>query len=81
MFRAAWDRVHARITEHIQDGQAAGRIRTTISAQDTAGWLVWMLERGMSQLVGREDDNTRVAELVDSAAEILYTVLYASMTR
>jgi TetR/AcrR family transcriptional regulator, ethionamide resistance regulator len=75
-FRAGWATVEERIAEHIRDGQAAGRIRPSISAQDSAGWLMWMLERGMSQLIGREGDAARSARLIDVAAEILYTVLY-----
>ena len=43
----------------------------------SAGWLMWMLERGMSQLIGREEDPQRSARLIDAAAEILYAVLYA----
>jgi AcrR family transcriptional regulator len=76
-FRAGWATVEARIAEHIRDGQEVGRIRSTISPDDTAGWLVWMLERGMSQLIGREQNEQRSARLIDAAAEILYTVVYA----
>ena len=75
-FRAGWMTVEARIAEHIREGQAVGRIRASIDAADSAGWLMWMLERGMSQLIGRESDKARSARLIDACAEILYTVLY-----
>jgi AcrR family transcriptional regulator len=75
-FRAAWALIEDRITDHIKEGQAAGRIRKRLKPADTAAWLVWMLERGMSQLIGRESDDKRVQQLIDAAAEILYTTLY-----
>jgi AcrR family transcriptional regulator len=80
-FRAAWGVIEHRIIEHIKEGQAAGRIRKRLKPADTAAWLVWMLERGMSQAIGREQDDKRIKQLIDAAAEILYTTLYDAQPR
>jgi AcrR family transcriptional regulator len=75
-FRAAWAVIEDRIADHIREGQAVGRIRKRLKPADTAAWLVWMLERGMSQVIGREQDDKRIKQLIDAVAEILYTTLY-----
>jgi AcrR family transcriptional regulator len=68
------------LTEHIDRGQAEGWIDPHILSRETAEWIVWMAERGQSQMV-RHADNTEFERLVDACGNILWKVLYAPVRR
>lgn len=63
------------IEGHIRAHQAAGAIDASIDAEATAEWLVWMLERGLHQLV-RPADDRRADRLLDAMTELVWRTLY-----
>jgi hypothetical protein len=48
-----------------------------LDAARTAQWLIWMIERGLYQLVGTADDE-EVERQLDSLVEIVWRVVYLS---
>jgi hypothetical protein len=48
-----------------------------LDAARTAQWLIWMIERGLYQLVGTADDDEVECQL-DSLVEIVWRVVYLS---
>lgn len=62
------------LTKHIKDRQRKGRA-APVNARRTAQWLVWMLERGLYQLVAPVTD-AEAKRLLDAAAELIWRVLY-----
>jgi hypothetical protein len=48
-----------------------------LDAARTAQWLIWMIERGLYQLVGTADDD-EVERQLDSLVEIVWRVVYLS---
>jgi AcrR family transcriptional regulator len=72
----AWADWLAGEAEHIRLGQREGWVRTDLDPEETAGWLVWMVERGMYQLVPDADEAV-LDRLVNSFTAILWHTLYA----
>jgi AcrR family transcriptional regulator len=58
-FRGVFDAVHEMLTSRLEDGQRSGYIRDDLPAWETAGWITWMAERGMSQLAATATDQGR----------------------
>jgi TetR/AcrR family transcriptional regulator, ethionamide resistance regulator len=67
--------VHETISRQIAYGQDAGFIRPDIRAPQTAAWITWMAERGMTQLVPSADTAER-DRLADSLATMVWYTLY-----
>lgn len=65
------------LTSYIGDAQSAGVADAQLDAGRTAQWLIWMIERGLYQLVGSADDG-EVERQLDSLAEIVWRVVYSS---
>jgi TetR/AcrR family transcriptional regulator, ethionamide resistance regulator len=66
-----------KLTEHIKSGQQAGAIRSSLIPKETAGWLIWMMERGLYQMVtsaGPAELDRLVASLTDVIWHTLYLV-------
>lgn len=63
------------LREHIERGQAAGCVDPELFAPETAAWLVWLIERGMNQvMVGVQP---RQADLLRSnLTSMIWHVLY-----
>ncbi|MEA2172363.1 MAG: TetR/AcrR family transcriptional regulator, ethionamide resistance regulator [Solirubrobacteraceae bacterium] len=78
-FQGAWSAARASQADHIRHGQAEGWIRPELDPEETSGWLVWMAERGMYQLVPGADD-AALDRLSRSFAAILWHTLYAEKT-
>jgi AcrR family transcriptional regulator len=57
------------IAGHIRAGQQAGVLRPDLDAAQAAEWLVWMFERGLSQLRPSVRDPERV---VDAVTDIVW---------
>jgi AcrR family transcriptional regulator len=74
-FVAGFDAVQSSLADHIRAGQRDGFIRTDLHADETAGWLTWMAERGMSQLVPGADEE-RLQRLAESIAAIVWYAIY-----
>jgi len=75
-FRGGFESVKAAIAEHLRTGQREGYIRADIHPVETAGWLTWMGERGMTQLVPGADEAT-IQRLAESLAAIVWNSIYA----
>ncbi|MCW3011887.1 MAG: hypothetical protein JWO90_2291 [Solirubrobacterales bacterium] len=74
-FRAGFDLVHRTLARRLEEGQRRGFIRADLAPQETAGWITWMAERGMSQLVGDADDAGR-RRLAGSLAGLVWHGVY-----
>lgn len=64
-----------RLTEHIENGQRLGYVRNSLIPQETAAWLIWMIERGLYQMTA----SARPAEmdrLVTSLTDVVWHTLY-----
>jgi AcrR family transcriptional regulator len=64
------------LRDHIKGQQKAGTAAPELDAQRTARWLVWMLERGLHQLVAPATP-AEVRRLLDSMTEFCWRALYA----
>lgn len=76
-FGAVYARAQRAIAHHIRVGQKAGSIRAELHPDETAGWLTWMVERGMSQL-GPGADRTGLTRLSESLSAIIWHTLYGA---
>jgi AcrR family transcriptional regulator len=76
-FQQGFAGVHETIAGHIADGQAAGFVRPDIHASETAAWITWMAERGMTQLVAVADAPGR-ERLAESLAAMVWHALYGT---
>lgn len=74
-FDAAYADAQRAAARHIRAGQAAGFVRAELHPEEIAGWLTWMAERGMAQLV-QGAGKARLARLEESFTAILWHTLY-----
>jgi AcrR family transcriptional regulator len=79
-FQAGFAAAQSAAAAHIRAGQAAGFVRPELDPEETAGWLTWMAERGMNQLVPGAPDAT-LRRLVRSFTAILWFTLYEGQGR
>ena len=63
------------LAEQIQRGQNAGKVRAELDPERTAGWLAWMVEHGLHELV-RETDDQEARKLGRALSRILWNALY-----
>lgn len=70
------DRSVESLRRHIAAGQKAGFVDPSLPPREVAGWLTWMAERGLHQLVRGADDAT-VQRLIDGYTAIVWNTLYA----
>jgi len=61
---------------HIRECQRRGSAAPEIDAARTARWLIWMIERGLYQLVSPADDR-EARRLLDSLTDLVWRALYA----
>jgi TetR/AcrR family transcriptional regulator, ethionamide resistance regulator len=62
---------------YIGDAQRAGVADPGLDAARTAQWIIWMIERGLYQLVGTADDE-EVERQLEALVEIVWRVVYLS---
>lgn len=74
-FRAGWQRAQEGLVAHIRAGQRQGFVRRDLHPEHIAAWLVWMAERGMSQLVWPSSDDELNA-LSEALTAIVWHTLY-----
>ena len=67
--------IRKAIAAHIRLEQKRGMVRPGIDADAAAGWITWMAERGMNQLVPPADAATR-RRLATSMATIVWHGVY-----
>jgi AcrR family transcriptional regulator len=75
-FEQGFAGVHETIAEHIAQGQRRGFVRPDVLPGETAAWITWMAERGMSQLVASADA-TGLDRLAESLATMVWYTIYA----
>lgn len=63
------------VAEHLRAGQEQGTVRADLAPDPVASWVVWMMERGLHQLVSGAKGK-EVTRLLDSLTEILWNTLY-----
>jgi AcrR family transcriptional regulator len=63
------------LAHHIRAGQEAGSVRAELHPEETAGWLTWMVERGIVQL-SQDANRARLERLHESLTAILWHTLY-----
>lgn len=72
---AAIDRSIEALQAQIARAQRAGWGDPALLPADTAGWLIWLMERGLHQIVPSADDE-QVSGLIDALATMLWRTLY-----
>jgi TetR/AcrR family transcriptional regulator, ethionamide resistance regulator len=75
LFGGFFEDVRRAIAAHIRLEQKRGMVRPGIDADAAAGWITWMAERGMNQLVPSADAATR-RRLATSMATIVWHGVY-----
>ena len=80
LFAAFFEEIRAAIAAHIRLEQKRGVVRAGIDADAAAGWITWMAERGMNQLVPAADAATR-RKLATSMATIVWHGVYDETKR
>ena len=81
-FVAAFDEIRDRVAVHIAEGQARGYIHRDLHPKETAGWITWMAERGMSELAGDAGaDAATLTRLVESLTAIVWRAIYTQGAR
>lgn len=69
------DQVVSALTAYITEAQRGGTADPALDANRTARWLIWMIERGLYQLiVGADADETE--RLLDALTDIVWRVIY-----
>lgn len=63
------------LAQHIRTGQQAGSVRPELHPEETAGWLTWMVERGIVQLT-RDAGPAQLQRLHESLVAIIWRTLY-----
>ncbi len=74
--RRSFGRAHQQASERIAAAQERGAARREIDADAVAGWLTWMAERGMHQLIGPADAPER-ERLETGLADIIWFTVFA----
>lgn len=79
-FNAGYAQAQRTAAQHIRAGQKTGFVRADLRPNEIAGWLTWMAERGMTQLV-QHAGRARLARLTHSFTSILWYTLYDGQGR
>jgi hypothetical protein len=64
------------IAHHIEGGQRDGSVDPELLPRETAAWLIWLLERGLNQIIPGADD-VRIDALAKTLARMASRTLYA----
>jgi TetR/AcrR family transcriptional regulator, ethionamide resistance regulator len=75
LFNGFFENLRLAIAAHIRLEQKRGVVRAGIDADAAAGWITWMAERGMNQLVPTADAAGR-RKLATSMATIVWHGVY-----
>lgn len=74
------DLATGRMREHIESQQRTGSVAPGLDATRTAQWLVWMLERGLYQIVAPASEREAGAHL-DTVVNLVWRMLYEGHRR
>lgn len=70
------DQVVAALAAHLADGQAAGFVSRSLDPGRSARWTIWMIERGLYQLVSPAEE-AEAELLLDTLTELVWRTFYA----
>lgn len=70
------ERAATGLCEHIRAEQRDGAVHLDLDAEVTSRWLVWMLERGLQQMVAPAEP-AAVGRLLDTLTTLVWRMLYA----
>lgn len=65
----------AELTAHVQQGQRSGSVRADVDPATTIRWLIWMVERGLYQLV-RTARPKELERHVEAVTGVVWASLY-----
>lgn len=65
----------AKLTAHIERGQAEGFVDGRLEPAETAGWVIWMIERGLYTMAASAG-TARTARLLKALTDIVWKTLY-----
>ena len=68
------------VAEHLALGQRHGFVRPGLHPEETAGWITWMAERGLHQLVA-EADPAHTDRLIESLADVIWFTAFEGQGR
>lgn len=71
------DQVVASLAAHLVAAQAAGSVDATLDPHRSAQWIIWMLERGLYQLVSPAGEQ-EAERLLAALTELIWRALYAT---
>jgi AcrR family transcriptional regulator len=74
------DEVVASLTRHIEQHQRQGSAAPELDAKRTAQWLIWMIERGLYELVSPAAD-AEAERLLEAVTDVVWRTLYAGFRR
>lgn len=63
------------LEEHIVRGQREGFIRDVLLPAQTAGWIIWMIERGLHQMVAGAT-TAQIGRLLTAVTDVVWFSLY-----
>ncbi len=75
-FNAALTRATHDLSAHLERGQREGWVDPDLLPLETSAWLVWMLERGLGNVVAASAPE-RAAVQIGTLASMAWHVLYA----
>lgn len=64
-----------RLDRHIRQGQRLGTVRASLYPRETAGWLIWMVERGLYQMATSATSRQQ-RRLLESLTDVVWFTLY-----
>lgn len=73
--QALVDNVVTSMTDHLRRRQEAGLLDPALDAERAARWTVWMLERGLYQLVAPSGDE-EAEGLLDTLTDLVFRAFY-----
>jgi AcrR family transcriptional regulator len=65
-----------RLEAHLIHGQSEGVIPRSLKPRASASWVVWMLERGLYQLVAEASTDAEFDELAQAATDLILNAFY-----
>lgn len=71
------EQVSAAMAAHLAEAQKVGAADASLDPVRSASWIVWMLERGLYQLVHPADE-TETELLLDAATDLIWNAFYAT---
>jgi AcrR family transcriptional regulator len=69
------------VAAYLNAGQDAGLVRPGLHPREFAGWMTWMAERGLQQLVGAAGSVDEVDRLIESLSDVIWYTAFAGQGR